>query len=223
MNIASVFSNAFSPAKAFVAALPAATADLTRAIDDILTIDTAIRNAGGKATPAQEKTLTDAFAAALLAVQDSLVACNGALQTMSSFTSGQQSKNGYLQNYSNQVQSSIDGCVTSEMNNLIGKAPCGRGGITNKFNGIKAKVSNSIAALTTPFDKVNAAFVTAIQAASSVAGALLAVQSQYATVSGPIREAKGLDPVSPVRMIKLDIAKKDWAQLVAYAQANLST
>jgi hypothetical protein len=223
MNIASVFSNAFNPAEAFVAALPTATAGLTKAIDHILTIDIAIRNAGGKATPAQDKALTDAFAAALSVVQNSLAACNGALQNMSSIPSRQQSKNGYLQDYSDQVQSRIDGCVTSNMNDLIGKAPCGSGDITNKFNGIKAKVSNSIAALTTPFANVNAAFVTAIQAASSVAGTLLAVQSQYASVSGPINEARGLAPVSPVRMIKLDVAKKAWAQFVAYTQANLST
>lgn len=213
---------AFNPTTTLVASLPASTTDLNKQIHTIMATDTAIKNQDGRVTPEQQQVLDAAFADALNIIRISLDACNGALQTMSQFVVGEQPYEGYLQGLSSSTQANIDTCITSNMNNLLGGAPCGSGDVTNAFNGLKNTIAASINTLARPFTNVNARFVTARQAASTVAGTLLALQNEYPTVSQQIEEAQTLDPTSPVRMVKFYIALTNWRDLTNYANAKLS-
>lgn len=201
--------------------LPASGQNISAAINSIIKIEQAIIAAGGVPTPGQQQQLTALFESTNSSTKNVQAQVNGLIQSLASFVSNYSGYIGYLQTRSGVIQAAIDGNIVSCMNQVLGNAHCGQGTITAQFDSAKATVDLSFSGLQSTFSTANNDLVTALQAAESVSGIFINLQTDIQTVLNNIQKAQAA-PSAALGIFSLDIAAKDWNQLVAYATANLS-
>lgn len=222
MDCGSVYTTAFATVTSLFGSFAGTTAELEQQVGVIDAIDEKVRKEG-EPTRQQVLDLIAAFKAANAAVTSSEHANDTSIQEISAFDSQYQGYSGALQAQVTSTQQSFDEDITQWRNKLLGDAKCGTGTLTSKFQGVTETVNASVASLSPSFTAVRTSFGAALTAVSRVLGNLVAMQASYSAVLDALSDAEKLDPTSPIRQVKLDLAKKTFTSLVSYADTNLKT
>lgn len=224
MDLSGSYQQAFNQTEQWLnASLPTYTKSFTEDVGNIEKTDAEIIAAGGDETPAQKAALETAFKNASQMIANSNNQTNAALKALAQFISNNTSMKDYLSNLSTSTHDYIKTDATNTENNLIGQIACGSGDVRSSFNGMFSTIDTAYNTMTTAFNSVESDLVVALNAASSVTGAFLNVQSDNTVIAQNLSKSNQYAPTDPLRKFYLQLAQESWTSYVTYAQSQLAT
>jgi hypothetical protein len=215
------YDQAFGPARDWLkTTLPQFSSTFAAQAQAILSTNAAIMSAGGKATPAQIQTVSQAFQAISSGLTAGHAAMDGAAGAVAQFTNVLQAVEGNVSSLLSNMQSSINTGVKNAQDNLINQLNCGQGDADNQINGAIAMFNVSVSVIQNNLGAVNGVTQTLTNALKEFVGTLVNISDQYTNVEQQIGQAQGF-PAGAIQDLHLDIAASEWQQLAQYASQNI--